>query len=94
MNVVPVEEGNTDTEGGSLNTDLRIREKGIPGNRTLPIERANEVCPMLLKSIINLKDNLFPKQLPNTAATRPNQRVTERQTVFYSMFHISREQEV
>lgn len=93
MNVVP-EEGNTDTEGGSLNPDLRIREKGIPGNRTLPIERANEVCPMFLKSIISLKNNLFPKQLPNTAVTRPNQRVTERQTVFYSMFHISREQEV
>lgn len=72
MNVVPVEEGNTDTEGGSLNPDLRIREKGIPGNRTLPIERTNEVCPMFLKSIIGLENNLFPKQLPNTAATRPN----------------------
>lgn len=42
--MVLVEEGNTDTEGGSLNPDLRIREKGIPGNRTLPIERTNEVC--------------------------------------------------
>lgn len=46
MNVVPVEEGNTNTEGGSLNPDLRIREKGILGNRTLPIQRANEVCPV------------------------------------------------
>lgn len=72
MNVVPVEEGNTDTEGGSLNPDLRIREKGIPGNRTLSIERTNEVCPMFLKSIIGLENNLFPKQLPNTAATRLN----------------------
>jgi hypothetical protein len=25
-----------DTEEGSLNPDLRIREKDVPGNRTLP----------------------------------------------------------
>ena len=59
MNMVP-EEGNTDTEGGSLNSDLRIREKGT-GNRTLPIERANEVCPMFLKKHYKFEEQSISK---------------------------------
>lgn len=33
-----------DTEGGSLNPDLRIREKGIPGNRTLHLKEELMKC--------------------------------------------------
>lgn len=61
-----------DTKGGSLNPDLRIREKGIPGTRTLPKGRANEVRPILLKSIIGLKNNLFSNHLCKLCTTCGN----------------------
>lgn len=64
MYVMPVKRTMADTEGGSLNPDLRIREKGVPGKRTLPKGRASKLCPVFLKtlkSIIGLKNNLFPR---------------------------------
>lgn len=39
-----------DTEEGSLNPDLRIREKGVPGNRLYLKGRPNERCPKLLET--------------------------------------------
>lgn len=51
-----------DNEGGSLNFDLRIREKGGLGKRILFKGRFDKVCFVflkILKSIIGLKNNLF-----------------------------------
>lgn len=61
-------ESMADTEGGSLNPDLRIREKGVLGKRTLPKGRPSKLCPMFLKSLkstTGLKNNQFPKHPRN-----------------------------
>lgn len=58
----------TDTEGGSLNPDLRIREKGVPGNRTL----SKEEYVLFLKSTIGLKNNLFPNYVCKICTTCGN----------------------
>lgn len=55
-----------DTEEGSLNPDLRIREKGVLGKRTLPKGSPNEKCVLYFwkhqKDIIDLKERSIPER--------------------------------
>lgn len=53
-----------DTEGGSLNPDLRIREKGVPGKRTLPKGRARKTVSCVSENSekhYRLEEHSIPK---------------------------------